>query len=117
MNTQPLTKQTAVEAAVFCSFLPAIIFGAISLNPLLAIWITFISLIHILFLALPIFLILHRYRLVNIFSSTFFGALIGGLPAALIFSDIPGQYLPFAGFGATSGLLFSLYILWKNDYK
>ncbi len=117
MNIQSPTKQTVIEAVVFCSVVPAVVFGATSLNPLLALWIAFISLSHVLVLALPIFLILNRYGLVNIFTSTFFGALIGGLPAALIFSDIPGQYLPFAGFGAASGLLFSLYIFWKNKYK
>jgi hypothetical protein len=117
MNTQPLTKQTAIEAAVFCSFVPGIVFSAIYFNPFLAIWIAFISLLHISVLALPIFLILNRYGWVNIFTSTLFGALIGGLPAALIFADTARKYLPFAGFGAASGLLFSLYVMWKNNYK
>jgi hypothetical protein len=98
----------AIEALAIALVLPAIVAGIATLNPFTMVVIAGVSLIHAVLLGLPAFLLLRRCGWVNILTSTFSGALIGGVPAAMAFADIPGQFLPFAGFGAASGLTFGL---------
>ena len=73
------------------------------------------SIFFTLLLALPIFLLLRRYRLVRWYSSTGAGFLIGIAVAALYFgrfADASLQWAMFSITGAVSGLLF--WTIWRR---
>lgn len=104
----------AFSALVFACVVPGAVFAVAFLNPLLAWWIAAISLLHGFVLGLPVFLVLRRFALVNLVTSLGSGLIIGALPAAMVLSDTPGQFLPFAGFGLVSGGLFWVSIWWQS---
>jgi hypothetical protein len=108
--------ERAAEALAVALVLPAVVAAAVALNPLLGVWVAGVGLVHSVVLALPAFLILRRLRWVNIGTSTVTGLVVGAVPAAIAFAGIPGQFVPFACFGAASGFLFGAW-LWLRARK
>ena len=104
----------ALSALVVASAVPAAISAIASLNPMLGLWVAGLSLLHGVVLGIPVFLALRRFGWVNLATSLGFGLVIGAMPAAIVFSNIPGQFLPFAGFGLVSGGLFWASIWWQS---
>lgn len=107
--SQP-TLERAAEALAISLVVPAAAVTLLSLNPLLGLWIAGVGLVHALILGLPAFLLLRRLGWVNIGTSTLTGFVVGTGPAAIAFSEIPGQFVPLAGFGAASGFLFGAWL-------
>ncbi len=108
MHSLPIER--AVEALVVALLLPALAFSVALLSPLAGVWVAGVALIHAILLALPAFLVLRRLGWVNMATSTVTGLIIGALPAAVVFAGIPGQFIPFACFGAASGFLFGAWL-------
>ncbi len=109
MHSRP-SLERAVEALAVALVLPALAFSVAVLSPLAGVWVAGVALIHAIVLALPAFLVLRRFGWVNIVTSTVTGSIIGSVPAAVVFADIPGQFIPFACFGAASGFLFGAWL-------
>jgi hypothetical protein len=105
----------ASEALALALTLPAVAFGLFSLNPLVIVAIAGVSLIHAAVLGIPLFIVLRKRGLVNVATSTIGGTVIGALPAAILFREIPGQWMPFAAFGAASGFVFGGYIWMRGS--
>lgn len=103
----------ALSALVVACVVPGAIAAIAFLNPLFGLWVASLSLVHGFVLGTPVFLALRRFGWLNLATSLGFGLVIGALPAAIVFSDVPGQFLPFAGFGLVSGALFWASIWWQ----
>ncbi|MEK8034903.1 hypothetical protein AACH06_29155 [Ideonella sp. DXS29W] len=108
------SNAVAFSALVFACVVPGAVSAIAFLNPLFGLWVAGLSLLHGFTLGAPAFLALRRFGWVNLPTSLGFGLVIGGLPAAIVFSGIPGQFLPFAGFGLVSGGLFWASVWWQS---
>lgn len=104
------TLEQAAEALAVALVVPASATAVYFLNPLLGLWIAGVGLVHAAVLALPVFLLLRRLGWVNIVTSTAVGCAVGAAPAAAWFADSPGQFIPFACFGALSGFIFGAWL-------
>ncbi len=106
--------ERALEALALALGLPAAVLSLATFNPLLGVWVAGVALLHTVFLAFPVFLVLRRFGWVNVATSTVTGLVIGTVSVAIVFWGIPGQLTPFAWFGAASGLLFGAW-LWLRE--
>ena len=88
MATPP--NAIAFSALVVACVVPGAVSAIAFLNPLFGLWVVGLSLLHSFVLGTPIFLVLRRFGWVNLYTSLGSGLVIGALPAALVFPDIPG---------------------------
>lgn len=109
MQTPSFT--VAAEALVLALVLPAAAFGMWALNPMVAVGVAGVALIHAVVLGLPLFLLLRRFGWVNVITSAIGGVLVGGVPAAIALPST--QFVPFAAFGSVSGLVFGLWFWYR----
>ena len=108
------SNSIALPALVFACVVPAAVAAVALLNPLFGLWVAAVSLLHGFVLGVPLFLVLRRFGHVNLTTSLASGLVVGALPAAIVFSHIHGQFMPFAGFGLASGALFWACIWWQG---